>query len=52
LYNAWILVRVAQIAEAVECIAPLALAEEWVNCGLQISDPEAKANRVLLARWA
>jgi dinuclear metal center YbgI/SA1388 family protein len=49
LYNAWILVRVAQIAEAVERIAPLALAEEWDNCGLQVGDPEAEANRVLVA---
>jgi dinuclear metal center YbgI/SA1388 family protein len=49
LYNAWILVRVAQIAEAVERIAPLALAEEWDNCGLQVGDPRAEANRVLVA---
>src|SRR5919112_4117665 len=49
LYNAGILVRVAQIAEAVERIAPLALAEEWDNCGLQVGEPEAEANRVLVA---
>jgi dinuclear metal center YbgI/SA1388 family protein len=49
LYNAGMLVRVAQIAEAVERIAPLALAEEWDNCGLQVGDPEAEANRVLAA---
>jgi dinuclear metal center YbgI/SA1388 family protein len=49
LYNAGILVRVAQIAEAIERIAPLALAEEWDNCGLQVGDPEAEANRVLIA---
>ena len=49
LYNAWTLVRVAQIAEAVEQIAPLPLAEEWDNCGLQIGDPEARANQVLIA---
>jgi dinuclear metal center YbgI/SA1388 family protein len=49
LYNAWILVRVAQIAEAVERIAPLSLAEAWDNCGLQVGDPEADANRVLVA---
>src|SRR5215211_3782517 len=42
LYNAGILVRVAQIAEAVERIAPLALAEEWDNCGLQVGDPKAE----------
>jgi dinuclear metal center YbgI/SA1388 family protein len=49
LYNAGILVRVTQIAEAVERIAPLDLAEEWDNCGLQIGDPEAEANGVLVA---
>jgi dinuclear metal center YbgI/SA1388 family protein len=49
LYNAGILVRVAQITEAVERIAPLSLAEEWDNCGLQVGDPEAEANRVLIA---
>jgi dinuclear metal center YbgI/SA1388 family protein len=49
LYNAWILVRVAQIAEAVERIAPSALAEEWDNCGLQVGDLAAEANRVLVA---
>src|SRR5918996_4544504 len=49
LYNAGILVRVAQITEAVERIAPLALAEEWDNCGLQVGDPETEANRVLVA---
>jgi len=43
------LVRVTQIAEAVERIAPLPLTEEWDNCGLQVGDPEAGANRVLVA---
>ena len=41
--------RVAQIAEAVEQIAPLPLAEEWDNCGLQVGDPEEQTNRVLVA---
>jgi dinuclear metal center YbgI/SA1388 family protein len=49
LYNAGILVHVAQITEAVERIAPVSLAEEWDNCGLQAGDPEAEANRVLVA---
>jgi dinuclear metal center YbgI/SA1388 family protein len=49
LYNAGILIRVTQIAEAVERIAPIALAEEWDNCGLQVGDPEAEANGVLVA---
>jgi dinuclear metal center YbgI/SA1388 family protein len=49
LYNAGILVHAAQIAEAVEKIAPLSLAEEWDNCGLQVGDPEAQAERILIA---
>jgi dinuclear metal center YbgI/SA1388 family protein len=49
LYNAGTLVRVAQIAEAVERIAPPALAEEWDNCGLQVGDPAAEASRILVA---
>jgi dinuclear metal center YbgI/SA1388 family protein len=49
LYNAWILVRVAQISEVIETIAPSTLAEEWDNCGLQVGDPEAEVNRVLVA---
>ena len=39
----------AQIAEAVERIAPPPLAEEWDNCGLQVGDPAAEARRVLVA---
>jgi dinuclear metal center YbgI/SA1388 family protein len=49
LYNAWTLASVAQIAEAVEHIAPLPLAEEWDNCGLQVGDPAAPVGRVLVA---
>ncbi len=41
--------RVAEIAAAVERIAPPALAESWDNCGLQVGDPEAQASRVLVA---
>ena len=37
------------MAEAVECIAPSSLAEGWDNCGLQVGDPEAEVNRVLVA---
>ncbi|MEJ7815919.1 MAG: Nif3-like dinuclear metal center hexameric protein [Rubrobacter sp.] len=39
----------AQIAEAVERIAPLPLAEVWDNCGLQVGDPAAQVARVLVA---
>jgi dinuclear metal center YbgI/SA1388 family protein len=49
LYNAGILVRVAQIAEAVERIAPISLAEEWDNCGLQVGDPGSEVHRALVA---
>ena len=43
------MVSVAQTAEAVEHIAPLPLAEEWDNCGLQVGDPAAPVGRVLVA---
>ena len=49
LYNAWALVSVAQIVEAVEHVAPSSLAEEWDNCGLQVGDPAAPVGRVLVA---
>ena len=49
MYNAGTLANVAQIAEAVERIAPPSLAEEWDNCGLQVGDPAAEVRRVLVA---
>lgn len=49
MYNAGTLASLAQIAEAVERIAPPSLAEEWDNCGLQVGDPAAEAQRVLVA---
>jgi dinuclear metal center YbgI/SA1388 family protein len=49
LYNAGTLVHVKHIAEAVERIAPLLLAEVWDNCGLQVGDPAAEVSRVLVA---
>jgi dinuclear metal center YbgI/SA1388 family protein len=49
LYNARTLVRVGDVADAVERIAPLPLAEEWDNCGLQAGDPAAEVGRVLVA---
>jgi dinuclear metal center YbgI/SA1388 family protein len=49
LYNALTLASVEQIANAVERIAPLSLAEDWDNCGLQAGDPAAQAGRVLVA---
>ena len=39
----------AQIAAAVERMAPPSLAEEWDNCGLQVGDPAAEASRILVA---
>ncbi len=41
--------RVAEIAEAVEQIAPVSLAEEWDNPGLQVGDPGARVGGVLVA---
>jgi dinuclear metal center YbgI/SA1388 family protein len=49
LYNARTLVRVGHVADAVERIAPLPLAEGWDNCGLQVGDPAAEVGRVLVA---
>jgi dinuclear metal center YbgI/SA1388 family protein len=40
---------VAEIAAAVERIAPPSLAEEWDNCGLQVGDPAARVSRILVA---
>ena len=37
------------VAGAVEQIAPLPLAEEWDNCGLQVGDPAAEVGRILVA---
>jgi dinuclear metal center YbgI/SA1388 family protein len=41
--------RVREIAEAVERIAPGALAEDWDNVGLQVGEPNGEANRILVA---
>jgi dinuclear metal center YbgI/SA1388 family protein len=49
LYNARTLVRVGDVAGAVEQIAPLPLAEAWDNCGLQVGDPAAEVGRILVA---
>jgi dinuclear metal center YbgI/SA1388 family protein len=49
LYNARTLVRVGHLADAVERIAPLPLAEGWDNCGLQVGNPAAEVGRVLVA---
>jgi dinuclear metal center YbgI/SA1388 family protein len=49
LYNAWSLVHVEHVAEAVERIAPPLMAEGWDNCGLQVGNPAAEVSRVLVA---
>lgn len=49
MYNAVGMARVHQIAEAVEEIAPRALAEDWDNVGLQVGDPGGEANSILVA---
>ena len=43
------MVRVREIQEAVEGIAPASLAEDWDNVGLQVGDPNAQVTRVLVA---
>jgi len=43
------LASVGDIAEAVERFAPLSLAEEWDNCGLQAGSPAAEVGRILVA---
>ena len=43
------MVRVRQVVEAVEEIAPSALAEDWDNSGLQVGDPGGEVSRVLVA---
>lgn len=35
--------------EAIETIAPPALAEKWDNCGLQVGDPNSAVDRILVA---
>ena len=49
MYNALTLLSVGHVADAVERIAPLPLAEGWDNCGLQVGDPSAEVGRVLVA---
>ena len=49
MYNASGMARVHRIAEAVEEIAPRALAEDWDNVGLQVGDPRSEVGRVLVA---
>ena len=41
--------RVSEIIQAVEEIAPRALAEDWDNPGLQVGDPGGDVDRVLVA---
>lgn len=41
--------RANEIIEAVEKIAPKALAEDWDNPGLQVGDPGSEVDRVLVA---
>lgn len=42
-------VKVKDIAGIVESLAPMRLKEEWDNVGLQLGDPEAPVQRILLA---
>lgn len=40
--------RIKEIVEAIEQYAPLRLQEEWDNAGIQVGDPEAEVQGVLL----
>ena len=40
---------VRDVIEAVEDLAPVSLAEDWDNVGLQVGDPDAEVTRVLVA---
>ena len=42
-------VRVADIMAYMEALAPLGLAEEWDNCGLQVGDRGWPVRRILVA---
>ncbi len=42
-------VTVSAVAAAIEALAPLALAEPWDRPGLQVGDPRATVDRVLVA---
>lgn len=42
-------VRVRNILEWIDRLAPFRYAESWDNCGLQVGDPEAPVERVLVA---
>lgn len=39
----------SEVIQAIETIAPPALAETWDNCGLQVGDPGSPVKRVLVA---
>ena len=43
------MIRVREIQDAVEGIAPASLAADWDNIGLQVGDPNAGVSRVLVA---
>ncbi len=49
MYNAGGMAHVREIAEAVEEIAPRALAEDWDNVGLQVGDHDVEIHEVLVA---
>lgn len=43
------MISTREMIHEIETLAPPALAETWDNCGLQVGDPEARTNRVLVA---
>lgn len=42
-------VQARDLFKAIEDLAPLSLAEEWDNCGLQLGDPRREVKRAMLA---
>lgn len=40
--------RIAEVTQMIEAVAPLGLQEGWDNCGLQVGDPDGEATGALL----
>ena len=40
--------KIAEVTQMIEAVAPLGLQEGWVNCGLQVGDPDGEATGALL----
>ena len=40
--------KIAEVTQMIEAVAPLGLQEGWDNCGLQVGDPDGEATGALL----